>query len=44
VSRAIAIEVATLAFDSGLARIDRPADIAAAVTDAMFEPHYVSLL
>jgi malate dehydrogenase (oxaloacetate-decarboxylating)(NADP+) len=44
VSRAIAIEVATMAFDRGLARVERPADIAAAVTDAMFEPHYVSLL
>jgi malate dehydrogenase (oxaloacetate-decarboxylating)(NADP+) len=44
VSRAIAIDVATLAFDSGLARVERPDDIAAAVTAAMFEPHYVSLL
>ena len=44
VSRVIAIEVATLAFDRGLARVERPADIAAAVRDAMFEPHYVSLL
>jgi malate dehydrogenase (oxaloacetate-decarboxylating)(NADP+) len=44
VSRAIAIEVATMAFDRGLARVERPADIAAAVTDAMFQPHYVSLL
>ena len=44
VSRVIAIEVATLAFDGGLARVERPADIAAAVTDAMFEPHYVPLV
>lgn len=44
VSRAIAIEMATLAFDWGLARVERPADIAATVSDAMFEPHYVSLL
>ena len=44
VSRAIAIEVATQAFDTGLARVERPADIAAAVTAAMFEPHYVPLL
>jgi malate dehydrogenase (oxaloacetate-decarboxylating)(NADP+) len=43
VSRAIAIEVATLAFDRGLARVERPDDIAAAVTAAMYEPHYVSL-
>ena len=44
VSHAIAIEVATLAFDGGLARVERPADIAAAVADAMFEPHYVPLV
>ena len=37
-------EVATLAFDSGLARVERTADIAAAVTETMFEPHYMSPL
>ena len=43
VSRAIASEVPTPAFDRGLARVERPDDIAAAVTAAMYEPHYVSL-
>jgi malate dehydrogenase (oxaloacetate-decarboxylating)(NADP+) len=44
VSHAIAIAVASVAFDRGLARCDRPADIAAAVTAAMYEPHYTSML
>lgn len=44
VSREIAIEVAKIAFDRGLARAARPADIAAAVTTAMYEPHYTSLV
>lgn len=43
-SRAIAIAVATLAFDRGLAGVSRPDDIAAAVTAAMYEPHYVDML
>ncbi len=39
-SRAIAIDVARVAFDRGLARAERPADLAAAVTAAMYEPVY----
>ena len=45
VSHAIAIAVANVAFDRGLARCgERPADIAAAVTAAMYEPHYESMV
>ena len=44
VSRAIAIAVAEVAFARGLARAARPADIAAAVTAAMYEPNYVSMV
>ena len=44
VSHAIAIAVATIAFDRGLARRERPADIAAAVTAAMYQPDYVSMV
>lgn len=44
VSRAIAIEVASVAFDAGLARVKRPDDLAAAVTAAMYEPIYHSLV
>ncbi|MBL0939485.1 MAG: NAD-dependent malic enzyme [Gemmatimonadaceae bacterium] len=40
VSRAIAIEVARIAFERGLARGPRPVDLAAAVTEAMYEPVY----
>ncbi len=40
VSRAIAVEVARIAFDRGLARAPRPVDIAAAVSDTMYEPVY----
>jgi malate dehydrogenase (oxaloacetate-decarboxylating)(NADP+) len=44
VSRAIAIEVAKIAFERGLARAPRPDDLAAAVSAAMYEPVYQSLL
>ena len=44
VSRAIAIEVATIAFDRGLAQVERPDDLAAAVSAAMYEPVYQSLI
>lgn len=44
VSRAIAIEVAKIAFDRGLARTARPDDLAAAVSAAMYEPVYQSLI
>ena len=44
VSRAIAIAVADVAFARGLARAAKPADIAAAVTAAMYEPNYVSMV
>ncbi|HEY0929168.1 MAG TPA: NAD-dependent malic enzyme [Gemmatimonas sp.] len=44
VSRAIAIEVAKIAFDRGLARATRPDDLAAAVSAAMYEPVYQSLI
>lgn len=44
VSRAIAIEVAGIAYARGLARRQRPADLAQAVTDAMYEPVYHSLV
>lgn len=44
VSRAIAIEVARIAFERGLARRERPADLAEAVTAAMYEPVYHSMV
>ncbi len=44
VSAAIAIEVATIAFERGLARCERPADLAAAVAAAMYEPNYTSAI
>lgn len=44
VSHAIAIEVARIAYDQGLARHERPADLPAAVSAAMYEPVYRSLL
>lgn len=44
VSRAIAIEVARIAFDRGLARAERPDDLAAAVTAAMYEPVYHTMV
>ncbi len=44
VSRAIAIAVAEVAFARGLARVKRPADIAAAVTAAMYVPEYQSMI
>lgn len=44
VSRDIAIEVARIAYDRGLARNTRPVDLAAAVSAAMYEPAYRSLL
>jgi malate dehydrogenase (oxaloacetate-decarboxylating)(NADP+) len=43
VSKAIAMSVAQIAFDRGLARVERPADLAAAVTAAMYQPEYHSL-
>lgn len=44
VSRTIAIEVAEIAFDRGLARCERPANLADAVSDAMYQPHYESMV
>ncbi len=44
VSHAIAIEVAKIAYDRGLARAARPSDLAAAVTAAMYQPTYESLV
>jgi malate dehydrogenase (oxaloacetate-decarboxylating)(NADP+) len=44
VSRVIAVEVARLAFDRGLAQRERPEDIAAAVHEAMYVPEYHSLV
>ncbi len=44
VSHAIAVAVAEIAFARGLARCDRPSDIAAAVTASMYEPKYVSMV
>jgi malate dehydrogenase (oxaloacetate-decarboxylating)(NADP+) len=40
VSRAIAVEVARIAYDRGLARAPRPDDLDAAVAAAMYEPIY----
>jgi malate dehydrogenase (oxaloacetate-decarboxylating)(NADP+) len=40
VSRAIAIEVARIAFRRGLARCEEPADLEEAVTAAMYQPVY----
>ena len=40
VSKAIAVEVARIAYDRGLARAPRPDDLEAAVAAAMYEPLY----
>lgn len=40
VSKAIAVEVARIAYDRGLARAPRPDDLHAAVANAMYEPVY----
>jgi malate dehydrogenase (oxaloacetate-decarboxylating)(NADP+) len=40
VSKAIAVEVARLAYERGLARAPRPDDLEAAVAAAMYEPVY----
>jgi malate dehydrogenase (oxaloacetate-decarboxylating)(NADP+) len=40
VSKAIAVEVANIAYERGLARAPRPTDMEAAVTAAMYEPVY----
>ena len=44
VSRAIAIEVARIAFERGLARRERPANLEEAITAAMYQPVYRSLV
>ena len=44
VSHAIAVAVAEIAFARGLARCERPADIASTVSNAMYEPRYVSMV
>jgi malate dehydrogenase (oxaloacetate-decarboxylating)(NADP+) len=44
VSHAIAVAVAEIAFARGLARCERPADVAATVTATMYEPNYVSMV
>ena len=44
VSHAIAVAVAGVAFARGLARCERPEDLAGAVTGAMYEPRYVSMV
>lgn len=44
VSRAIAVEVAQIAYDRGLARAPMPASLEEAVTAAMYEPVYQSML
>lgn len=44
VSRAIAIDVAKIAYERGLARNERPKDIANAVTEAMYQPIYTPLV
>ena len=44
VSHAIGTAVATVAWDRGLARKPRPRDIGETVRDAMYEPHYRSLI
>ena len=40
VSVAIAIEVAAIAFESGLARAERPSDLDAAIRSSMYDPTY----
>ncbi len=44
VSLAIAIEVATIAYERGFARRPRPKDIAATVAAEMYQPNYESLV
>ncbi|UCB56226.1 MAG: NAD-dependent malic enzyme [Thiotrichales bacterium] len=39
-SLAIAVAVAEKAWDQGLARVDRPADVEKAIADTMYDPHY----
>jgi malate dehydrogenase (oxaloacetate-decarboxylating)(NADP+) len=40
VSAAIAVAVAAVAFDEGLATVPRPTDLAAAVASLMYDPEY----
>jgi malate dehydrogenase (oxaloacetate-decarboxylating)(NADP+) len=42
ISLDIAVAVAELAFEEGLARVERPEDITAFIQSQMFEPHYPS--
>jgi malate dehydrogenase (oxaloacetate-decarboxylating)(NADP+) len=42
ISLHIAVAVAELAFEEGLARVQRPEDIKAFIQSQMFEPHYPS--
>jgi malate dehydrogenase (oxaloacetate-decarboxylating)(NADP+) len=42
ISLDIAVAVAELAFEEGLARVERPDDITAFIQSQMFEPHYPS--
>jgi malate dehydrogenase (oxaloacetate-decarboxylating)(NADP+) len=42
ISLDIAVAVAELAFEEGLARVQRPDDITAFIQSQMFEPHYPS--
>jgi malate dehydrogenase (oxaloacetate-decarboxylating)(NADP+) len=42
VSAKIALAVAEIAFDDGLAGIERPEDLAAFIRGQMYDPHYVS--
>lgn len=44
VSHAIAVEVARVAFERGLARVDEPDDLGAAVAEAMYQPVYQSFV
>lgn len=44
VSHAIAVAVADIAFVRGIGRCERPADLSTAVTAAMYQPHYVSMV
>ena len=37
----VAAEVADVAFATGLAEVDRPADLRSQIEDAMYRPHYL---
>jgi len=44
VSLEIAVKVASMAFDLGIARVERPADIRNLVSESVYQPEYRTLI